>query len=131
MKPHGLLQAQIAGALAEIGHTQFVVIADAGLPLPKGVPAVDLALRAGCPSFLDALSTILPECVFESYTMASEAAERNPAVLQQVRELLAPRPETLVPHEDFKRLCRDAALIVRTGETSPYANIILVGGVNF
>lgn len=131
MRRQGLLQSEIARVLAALGHTQYIVIGDAGLPVPPGVPCVDLALRAGVPSFLDALATVLPECVFESYVMASEAEQGNAPLMDQVRKSLSPMPERLVPHEEFKRLSMGAQCVIRTGETIPYANIILVGGVNF
>ena len=131
MRKQGLLQAEIVGALAALGHTQYIVIADAGLPIPDGVPLVDLALRAGMPSFMDTLGTLLPECVFESYVMASEAEHASVPLLEEARAALSPMPETLVMHEEFKRMSERASLIVRTGETKPFANVILVGGVNF
>lgn len=131
MKPMGLLQAELAGILAAVGHTQYIVIGDAGLPIPQGVRCIDLAVRAGLPSFLEVVQTVLPECVFESYIIASEMQEKNPGVLARLRELTGTMSESIVMHEELKRLSQKAQCIVRTGETSPYANIILVGGVNF
>ena len=131
MKPMGLLQAELAGILAAVGHTQYIVIGDAGLPIPQGVRCIDLAVRAGLPSFLEVVQTVLPECVFESYMIASEMQEKNPGVLARLRELTGTMSESIVMHEELKRLSQKAQCIVRTGETSPYANIILVGGVNF
>jgi len=131
MKPSGLLQAELAGILASIGHTQSIVIGDAGLPIPPGVRCIDLAVHAGLPTFMDVVKTVLPECVFESCILAEEIVERNPAVLGALRSELNGMPEQMVPHEQFKQLSASARCIVRTGETSPYANIILIGGVNF
>lgn len=131
MKPMGLLQAELAGILAAVGHTQYIVIGDAGLPIPQGVRCIDLAVRAGLPSFLEVVQAVLPECVFESYIIASEMQEKNPGVLARLRELTGTMSESIVMHEELKRLSQKAQCIVRTGETSPYANIILVGGVNF
>lgn len=131
MKRYGLLQAELQGLLASLGHTQYIVIGDAGLPVPQGVRKIDLAIRAGLPSFIDVLKTVLPECVFESFALAEEIAGRNPTALAAVRALCEGMPETLVPHERFKKLCENAVCVVRTGETSPYANILLTAGVNF
>lgn len=131
MKPSGLLQSELVGTLAALGHTQFIVIGDAGLPTPPGVRCIDLAVHAGLPSFWEVVRAVLPECVFESYLLASEMEEKNAELLERLRGLLAPRAERMVSHEEFKQLSRNARCIVRTGETSPYANIILVAGVNF
>ncbi len=131
MKPKGLLQAELTGILAAIGHTQYIVIGDAGLPIPQGVRCIDLAVRAGLPSFLEAVQAVLPECVFESYTIALEMEEKNPELLTRLRDLTGLMPEHMVTHEELKQLSQKARCIVRTGETSPYANVVLVGGVNF
>jgi D-ribose pyranase len=55
----------------------------------------------------------------------------NPKTLKSMADILDGKPSKEVPHETFKALTKDAKVIVRTGETSPYANVILVGGVNF
>lgn len=131
MKKSGLLQAELAGILAAVGHTQTIVIGDAGLPIPSNVKCIDLAVHAGLPSFMEVLKTIMPECVFESYILAEEIKEKNPEVLAGIREATLPLDERMVSHEELKTLSKQAQCIIRTGETSPYANIILVGGVNF
>lgn len=38
---------------------------------------------------------------------------------------------TEVPHDEFKRLSQASEVIVRTGECTPYANVILKSGVVF
>lgn len=131
MKPKGLLQAELQGILASVGHTQTIVISDAGLPVPRGVKVIDLALTAGVPDFMQVLEAILPECVFESCTVAEEIKEKNPMMLHRIQALVGNMPVHFVPHEDFKQMSRDSLCIVRTGETSPYSNIMMVGGVNF
>lgn len=131
MKPNGLLQAELTGLLASLGHTQTIVIADAGLPVPRGVRVIDLAVTAGTPSFLAVLRAVLPECVFEGCTLAEEIKTRNPALLEALAGVTGALPVRFVPHEELKRLSGDSVCIVRTGETTPYANILLTGGVNF
>lgn len=131
MKKSGLLQAELQGICAALGHTQTIVIGDAGLPVPSGVRKIDLAVCAGLPVFADVLKAVLPECVFESCVLAEEIKTRNPAVLSAVQEICQGIPQAFVPHEQLKKLSESAVCIVRTGETSPYANIILTAGVNF
>ncbi len=131
MKRRGLLQAELQGLLASLGHTQYIIIGDAGLPVPPGVRKIDLAVRAGLPAFTDVLQTVLPECVFERLTLAEEIKDGNPAVLAAVQAICGDMPQTFVSHEQFKKLSENAVCIVRTGETSPYANILLTAGVNF
>ena len=51
MKKHGILNSALSGLIASLGHTDLLVVADAGLPIPPGVPVIDLAVRCGVPSF--------------------------------------------------------------------------------
>lgn len=131
MKKTGLQNAELAALIAALGHTQTIVIADVGLPVPEDVPCIDLAVVAGIPSFLDVLRAVLGEGVFESGVIASEITAKNSDMKDDIRVRVNGMPLTEVPHEEFKELTKNARCIVRTGETSPYANIILVGGVNF
>ena len=77
MKKSGVINAKLAGALAELSHTDRVVVCAAGLPLPPGPEVVDLAFRFGVPSFEVVLSGLLEELVVEGAT-AAEEVERNP-----------------------------------------------------
>jgi D-ribose pyranase len=128
MKREGIINVRLAGALAGLGHTDHVVVCDAGLPIPSGPEVVDLAFRFGVPSFETVLSGLLEELVVEGAT-AAEEAERNP----HSYELLTTRlPDLgLVPHEQLKRMLPGVKLVIRTGEATPYSNVILRCGVPF
>jgi D-ribose pyranase len=129
MKKAGILNRHLAGALAELGHGDGVLICDAGMPIPAGPRVVDLAFRAGVPSFAEVLDGLLAELVIEGATAATEVRRANP----EASALLdAHFPELdLVSHEKLKERSTDARLIVRTGEARPYANVLLRCGVFF
>ena len=129
MKKAGILNRHLSGALAELGHTDEVLVCDAGMPIPSGPRVVDLAFRAGVPSFAQVLDGLLAELVVEGATAASEVRAANP----ETAALLDGRLPglTLVPHERLKELSRGARLVVRTGEARPYANVLLRCGVFF
>ncbi len=129
MKRAGILNAELNRHLSMLGHTDTVVVADCGLPRPPGVPVVDLAVVFGVPSFEEVLRAVAAEIVVEAAEIAAESLERNPAVMTLVESLCG--SATLVTHEEFKRLSSHARLIIRTGEASPYANVILRCGVPF
>ncbi|MEL6643207.1 MAG: D-ribose pyranase [Pseudomonadota bacterium] len=125
MKKTGLLNAELSAALARQGHGDLIVIADAGLPVPPGVPCIDLAVTLGVPRFIDVLDVVMEEMVVEQAFAAEEATG-------DMREILAAHHVTLwLPHEIFKKRSASARCIVRTGEATPYANIGLVSGVPF
>ncbi|AXG76578.1 D-ribose pyranase [Streptomyces paludis] len=128
MKRHGILNRHLAGALAELGHGDGVLVCDAGMPVPAGPRVVDLAFVAGVPSFAEVLSGLLAELVVEGATAAGEVREANPAAAA----LLADLPELrFVTHTELKELSAGARLVVRTGEARPYANVLLRCGVFF
>lgn len=129
MKKHGMINRELAGIFAKLGHTDQIVIADCGLPIPDGVTCIDLAYTLGKPSFIDILMAVLDDVAVETCTVATEISSHNPEVWQQLQNLI-PQP-TCVSHEAFKALTTQAKVIIRTGEATPYANIILHSGVIF
>jgi D-ribose pyranase len=129
VKKAGILNRHLAGALAELGHGDGVLVCDAGMPIPDGPRVVDLAFRAGVPAFAEVLEGLLAELVVEGATAATEVREAN----REASQLLDghfPSLE-LVSHERLKALSAGARLIVRTGEARPYANVLLRCGVFF
>lgn len=127
----GTLNSEISKVLSDLGHTDTIVIADCGLPVPKGVQKIDLAVRQGLPSFIDVVDEIARHMVIEHVTLAEEIKESNPAVLKEVDSIMKDIPNDFVTHEQFKTLTENSEVIIRTGEATPYANIILRSGVNF
>jgi D-ribose pyranase len=130
MKKTPLLHAALSQVIASLGHGESIVIGDAGLPVPPGVPLIDLALTRGIPGFMTTLETILSEMQVEQYIVATELAERSPEIAQQIEQLGLPGQQAL-PHEHFKERTKLAKACIRTGEFTPYANIILIAGVVF
>ncbi|MGW3267759.1 D-ribose pyranase [Streptomyces sp. NPDC001056] len=126
MKKSGILNRHLAGALAELGHGDEVLVCDAGMPIPAGPRVVDLAFRAGVPSFAEVFAGLLDELVIEGATVATEL--RGPHLDLVERRFTR---VDLVPHERLKELSAGARLVVRTGEASPYANVLLRCGVFF
>lgn len=130
MKKTPLLNAALSQVIASMGHGDTIVIGDAGLPAPAGVPVIDLAVTRGLPDFMSVLKAVLSELEVEHHVLAAELDERSPELAAQIKALgLASR--RVFPHEEFKQHTRSARAFVRTGECTPYANIILASGVVF
>jgi D-ribose pyranase len=132
MKKNGILNAPLSRIVAGMGHTDMLVICDSGLPIPRGAEVVDLALTKNIPRFLDTLKIILEELQIEEAVVASELL-KNKKFYEEVNSLLKNSKIKKVSHEKFKELTRNGTKItfVRTGEATPYANIILTSGVTF
>lgn len=131
MKKTGLLNQQLSAVIAGLGHTDTLVIADAGLPVPPGVARIDLAVTAGVPPFLTVLQAVLGEMQVERAVIASELASVSPGMHANLLQALGDVPFQAVPHELFKTQSASAHAVVRTGEFTPYANVILSAGVVF
>lgn len=125
MKKSGHLNSKIAHAMSDLRHTDTLCIGDCGLPCPRDVEQIDIALTLGSPSFIETLRTLVDDLALEQVTLAAEIQEQNPAVLAAIIELLPRIPITFVPHSVFKEQTINCRAIIRTGEASPYANIIL------
>lgn len=139
MKKTAVLNAQLSGVIASLGHTDGLTICDAGLPIPSEQQCVDLALTKGVPSFLSTLEVVLTEFFVERILLAEEIKQANPVIEQQLLEMINKLAQIqgrqieieYVVHSEFKLRSHQAKAIVRTGECSPYANVILYSGVPF
>ncbi|MGD0031773.1 D-ribose pyranase [Paenibacillus illinoisensis] len=132
MKRNGILNSHISKILSDLGHTDMIAIADAGLPVPEGVLKIDVALKLGTPSFQEVVELIADDMVIERVIVAEEIKEGNPEALQFVTEKFGiDAIDASINHEQFKALTRQVKAVIRTGEATPYANCILQSGVHF
>lgn len=129
MKRTTLLHAELSRVIAGMGHGDLLVIGDAGLPVPPGTPCIDLAVMRGVPRFADVLQAVLSELQVERAAIAQEAC--GPAGERPVWCAALPVVPATVPHAQFKQLCVGARAVVRTGECTPYTNVLLYAGVVF
>ena len=132
MKKTKLLNAALSHLIAQLGHNDVVVVGDAGLPVPAGVPCIDLALMRGLPSLAQVLEALESEMQVERMVLAKETFFANQGELPgwlhpEWREL----PIEQVAHEVFKQRNAQARAVIRTGECTPFSNVMLVAGVAF
>lgn len=129
MKKHGILNSSISKVLADLGHTDQIIIADCGLPIPDHVKKIDLALKLGSPSFSEVFEVVLENMYVEHAVIANEITEHN----EQLENIINNSINNInyVSHEELKKQSNVAKAIIRTGEATPYANVILQAGVNF
>ena len=131
MKTAALLNAPLSCVIARLGHGDQLVVADAGLPIPAGPQRIDLAVTRGVPSFEQVLRAVLTEMKVERIIVAEELQAQGSGLWARLPELLPGVPVETVAHVEFKRLTASARAVARTGECTPYANVILVAGVAF
>ena len=133
MKKHGILNSEISRVLSYLGHTDCICIGDCGLPIPDEVERIDLALAFGEPTFMRTLEIVAGDMKIEKIVLAEEIKTQNPTVLAGIEALFAGQNVEVefVSHVQLKQQTRDCKAVIRTGETTPYANIILQAGCIF
>ncbi|SFJ29618.1 D-ribose pyranase [Terrisporobacter glycolicus] len=131
MKKSNLINSEISYVISKMGHTDSLTICDSGLPIPSEVQRIDLALKRGLPTFLDTLDSVLEELQVEEIILASEIIEISNDLYKEIIKRFENIKITTVSHEEFKNLTKSSKAIVRTGEYTPYANVILKSGVVF
>lgn len=131
MKKNGILNSEISKLLSDLGHTDQITIADAGLPVPDGVKKIDLALKLGTPSFIEVLEEVLKDMALEKVILAEEIKVDNESQLDAIHQLVDTNEVEFVSHEAFKKQSGQSKAIIRTGEATPFSNIILQSNVIF
>lgn len=135
MKKHGILNSEISSVLSHMGHTDLIAIGDCGLPIPDGIKKIDLALSLGNPGFMEVLKVVSDDMKIEKLILAEEMKEKNPEVLLEIQKLFADLEDTpeisFITHNDLKERTKYCKAVIRTGEITPYANIILQAGCIF
>ena len=133
MKRNGILNSDISRVLSYMGHTDWIAIGDCGLPIPDEVERIDLALAFGEPGFMRTLEIVAGDMKVEKIILAEEIKEQNPEVLNQVKEYFKGQSVEVefVTHVELKAKTHECKAVIRTGEITPYANIILQSGCIF
>jgi D-ribose pyranase len=128
MKRGGILHPGISHLLASTGHTDSFLITDRGFPVPPEPERIDLALVDDLPTVLDVLRAVHAEFAIDRIVIAAEMERFSPGRVEALRELLGDVPIEIVSHIELKRLGHDAKATIRTGDTTPYANLLVVSG---
>lgn len=131
MKRSGILNRDIASVLAKLGHTDTIMIADCGLPIPNDIPCIDVSLELGTPSFSSVLRAVSADMMIEEMTLAAEIKNDNNALHEEITGAFQGIPINYISHVALKKEVNHAQAVIRTGEATPYANVILKAGVIF
>ncbi|HAU95305.1 MAG TPA: D-ribose pyranase [Serratia marcescens] len=139
MKKGVLLNSDVSVVIARLGHTDQLTLCDAGLPIPAETQRIDLALTQGVPTFMQVFAAVTQEMQVESAILAEEIVKQNPslheALLAELTALGQRQGNTIsvryISHQAFKAQTEHSRAVIRSGECSPYANVILCAGVTF
>lgn len=131
MKKTAVINSDISRVIATMGHFDTLAIGDAGMPVPSDTEKIDLAVSNGIPSFLDVLDNVLKELEVQKIYLAEEIKTHNPEMLKSIEERFPNTKIEFIPHSQMKKDLSKAKAFIRTGEMTPYSNIILESGVVF
>ncbi|MEI7729499.1 MAG: RbsD/FucU family protein [Verrucomicrobiota bacterium] len=122
----GILNPRINDLLSRVRHTNTFVISDRGFPFWPQIETVDISLVDDLPTVLQVLNAIRPNFVLGKAWMAREFLEHNtPATQLAFAKALKGVTLTHEPHVEFKKRVPQAIGLIRTGDTTQYANMIL------
>ena len=122
----GILNPAINSMLSRIRHTNTLVIADRGFPYWPEIETIDISLVDDIPRVLDVLGAIRTNFVIGAAFMADEFRSANTEATQTAfTEALSGIEIAYQPHTEFKKRVPQAIGLIRTGDTTQYANIII------
>lgn len=128
MKKTGILNSELAAAVASMGHLDSIAIVDLGYPIPLNSRKIDLVVDIDNPSIFDIVKVIMRELFLEKFIVAEEVSEDFVLV---IKEITGVTNFERIPHKEFKERARESKVYVRTGTAKPYHNVILISGVIF
>ena len=122
----GILNPSLNSLLSRVRHTNTLVIADRGFPFWPMIETLDLSLVDNIPTVLDVLLAIRPNFVIGRVAMAEEFIKQNTAETQaRFHAALAGLTLDFEPHVTLKQRVPGAIGLIRTGDTTQYANMII------
>lgn len=125
MKKNGIINTPISQILTNMRHTDSICISDLGLPCPDNVKAIDISLKMGSPSFMEVLEEVYKDLKIEHIILVEEIKTNNKDIHEQILKIFKDVSIEYISHNDFKKKTQNCKAIIRTGEATPYANIIL------
>jgi len=147
MKKHGILNPKIVELVARMGHGDKLVVTDRGFPLPldRTVTVIDVSVGENLPRVIDVVKVILDDLEIEEVILAEETKQVSPQIYDEFMSIIFGIDNkgnkikvTIIPHAEFKHMVLRGAEegeeikgMVRTGQLTPFANVMLVSGVIF
>ena len=129
MQEVGIVNRELARVLAQQGHGDCLMVVDAGFAIPKSADVVDISLAENCPMLIDTLQELKTFFSVEKLIFANDTKEVSPSLFNKITQLFgAEVPVELVTHPQIKELSGKVKAVIRTGDFTAFANVILVSG---
>jgi len=131
MKKSVMLNRKLSEVIASMGHTDRLIICDAGFPIPNDANVVDLAITMDIPDIETVLKIIEQELIAEQIYIAEDVITHNEPLYKSIEKIYKGVTIEGISHERIlNEEARNAKAIVRTGAYNPWGNIVIQSGVD-
>ena len=129
MKEVGIINREIAAAISKQGHTDLLMVVDAGFAIPNGVEVIDISLGENKPTVPEVLEELKKFFSVEKLIMANQTKNVSPTLFANISKSFGEgvAVETM-DHAIVKEMSKTVKTVIRTGDFTAYGNVILVSG---
>jgi D-ribose pyranase len=125
----GPINRGLSKVISEQGHHDLLMICDAGFSIPKDVEVIDISFKENQPKVIEILNELRKFFSVEKLILAKETKRKNPGYFKEIISVFSDNSEVeTIDHKELKELAKQVKAIVRTGDFTAYANVILVSG---
>jgi len=129
MRETGIVNRDICDVLSGLGHTDELIVCDAGFAIPAGVRTVDISLGENKPTVPEVLSELRKHFSVEKLVLAEETRRTGPTRFAALARSFGDGiPVETIPQTEFRARARGVKAVIRTGDFTAYSNILLVSG---
>ena len=129
MRETGIINNDICDILSGLGHTDEVIVCDAGFAIPLGVRTADISLAANKPTVPEVLAELKKHFSVEKLVISEETRKVVPTRFKQLAGAFGKgMPVEIISQNDLRARARHVKAVIRTGDFTAYSNILLVSG---
>ncbi len=129
MKEVGIINRDIAAAISKQGHTDLLMVVDAGFAIPQGIEVIDISLGENKPMMLEVLAELKKFFSVEKMVVANQTKNVSPTLFANICKSFGENiPVETVDHSEIREMSKTVKTVIRTGDFTAYGNVILVSG---
>jgi D-ribose pyranase len=127
MRETGIVNRDICDILSTLGHTDEVIVCDAGFAIPLGVRTIDISLAENVPTVPQVLAELRKHFSVEKLVISEETKKVSPTRYKEfVKAFGKGMAVELISQNEIRARARTVKAVIRTGDFTAYSNIVLV-----
>ena len=129
MRETGIVNREICDILSTLGHTDEVIVCDAGFAIPTGVRTIDVSLAENKPTVPDVLAELKKHFSVERLIISEETQKVVPSRFKELAKSFGKGVAVeIITQSEIRARARTVKAVIRTGDFTAYSNILLVSG---